>query len=88
MRHTRVAGNVFDGLSCQAGVLAAVSIAPEPQQHCRAVVLQADLKGPFRLLCRASLVFLPCKTTTKSKPLNTPSSVSKSLQTDPHSDHR
>lgn len=50
---------MFDGLCLESGVLAAVSIAPEPQQHCRAVVLQADLKGPFRLLGRASLPILP-----------------------------
>ena len=88
MRRTGVACNMFDGLSCQAGVLAAMSIAPKPQQHCRAIVLQADLKGPFRLLCRASLAFLPCKTTARLNPLNTSSSVCKSLQTDLLSDHR
>ena len=54
---------MFDGLSLEAGVLAAMGIAPKPQQHCRAVVLQGDFKGPFRLLCRARLTVLPCKTT-------------------------
>ena len=61
--HTRVACNVLDGLSLEAGVLAAMGVAPEPQQHCRAIVLQADLERPFGLLCRAGLAFLPCKST-------------------------
>lgn len=59
--HTRVACGVFDGMSFQAGVLTAVSVAPQPQQHCRAIVLQAHLEGPFGLLSGAvALPFLPC----------------------------
>ena len=67
-RRTRVACNVFDGLSLQAGVLAAVGVAPKPQQHCRAVVLQADCIRPLRLLYWTSIAFLPCETTLRLKP--------------------
>jgi hypothetical protein len=38
-RLTSVAGSVLDGLSLESSILAAVCVAPQPQQHCRAAVL-------------------------------------------------
>ena len=60
---------MFDGVGLQTGVLTAASVAPQPQQHCRAVVLQAHSEGPFWLLSGAALLpFLPCMPQDLTKP--------------------
>ena len=47
---TCVASSVLDGVRLQPRVLTAVGVAPQPQQHSRAAVLQGHFKGPLGLL--------------------------------------